>query len=434
MNGNADVLVIGGGVAGCVAAAAVLDAGKKVTVVAQNGGNSEVSGGAVDILGVIPGKEPRILESWQEGLSVLLEAYPGHVYGKCQEELGAGVAALAELAGAGGYPLTGFEGHNVWIPNMLGTFSVNAYVPEMMKESVLEPGREEKVLVAGIKGNVSFHAQAAAMSYQKYQQKPGGAATYYSTEIKLSGWGDRRRISDGELADYLDTEAGAEEFVTALQTFCQNNRYHFDKLLLPAAMGCLHYMDLLEKIQQSCNCKVGEVQVLGNSVAGYRFTRAIYRGLEKKGATILRGVRAKELRVSEDQIIVECVAGLHDQLHPGADIAFSTPAVVLATGGFLGGGIRAHRTEVWVELLNQKLGAVEAAQLDRNAVSAAGQDFIRMGVEVNKDMAVQDASWKGHIYACGNVLAGQNFASERSGAGIAAASGYLAGRNAAARA
>ena len=62
--------------------------------------------------------------------------------------------------------------------------------------------------VVGIKGNVTFNAKAAAMSYQKYQEKLGGKATYFSTEIHLTGWGDRRKISDGELADYLDTTEG----------------------------------------------------------------------------------------------------------------------------------------------------------------------------------------------------------------------------------
>ena len=44
-----------------------------------------------------------------------------------------------------------------------------------------------------------------------------------------------------------------------------------------------------------------------------------------------------------------------------------------------------------------------------------------------------DTKYNGRVFACGDVLGGQNFASERSGAGIAAASAYLAGKNAAAK-
>lgn len=427
------MLVVGGGVAACVAADAVLSEGKSVTMIFPNGGNSEVSGGAVDIMGVVPGENPRICESYKEGIEALLEKYPGHVYGKCKDELENGIDALVSLAEAGGYPFVGHEGKNVWVPNMLGTFTVNAYVPKTMEDSVMTPGKKEKVLVVGVKGNVAFNAGAAAMSYKQYQKKIGGAADYYSTEIELEGWGDRRKISDGELADYVDTAAGKDELIKAVKTFCMNNRYKFDKILFPPALGYIHYLSVIAEIKEACGCAVGEVQTLGNSVVGYRFTRALYRGLEKKGAQLLRGAKVDSINVDEAQAEAECTVGLTDQLHPGEKECLSAPAMILATGGFVGGGIKARKTEVWIELLDKNLGTVPAEKLDRNAVSGAGQDFIRLGVEVNDDMSVADEKYKGQLFACGNVLAGHNFASERSSVGIAAASGYLAGKKAASK-
>ena len=340
---------------------------------------------------------------------------------------------MLSLAEAGGYILKGFDGKNAWVPNMLGTFSINAYVPSTMYEGAIVPGEKERVLVVGIKGNVAFNAQAAAMSYQQYQKKLGGKADYFSTEIQIKGWGDRRKISDGELADYLDTKEGKEELVSLIQTFCMNNRYSFDKILFPPVLGYLTYNELLAELKEACGCKVAEVAALGNSVVGYRFTRAVYRGLEKKGAKLLRGASAKKLEAAENGVKVECVIGLTDQYHPGKKEMFEAPAVVLATGGFVGGGIKARHTDVWIELLEQHLGKVTTDQLDRDAVHSAGQDFMRMGVQVNTDMSVVDTKYNGRVFACGDVLAGHNFASERSGAGIAAASAYLAGKNAAAK-
>lgn len=430
---KSDVLVVGGGIAACVAAAAALDAGKSVTMLFSNGGNSEICGGAVDIMGVVPGESPMICESYKEGIKVLIEKYPDHIYGKCKDELDDGISTLVSLASEGGYGLQGFDGKNVWVPNILGTFAINAYVPEMMEDSVLVPGKEEKVLVVGIKGNVAFNSAAAAISYQKYQKKIGGCAAYYSTEIALEGWGDRRKVSDGELADYLDTDAGKDELVSAVKTFCMNNRYRFDKILFPPALGYIKYGSVLKAIREECGCAAGEVQTLGNSVVGYRFTRAVYRGLSKKGAVMLRGTTVDEIGADEDGTWAKCTIGLHDQLHPGQKEVFYAPAMVLATGGFVGGGVKARKTEVWVELLNQKIGTVPADDLDRNAVSKSGQDFIRYGVRVNGDMSVAKEGYAGRIFACGNVLADHNFASERSAVGIAAASAYLAGKKAAAK-
>ena len=159
----------------------------------------------------------------------------------------------------------------------------------------------------------------------------------------------------------------------------------------------------------------------------------MYRGLEQKGAKLLRGSSVKKIEAADDKVKVEYVSGLTDQYHPGHTEIAEVPAVVLATGGFVGGGIKARHTEVWVELLEQHLGKVTTEQLDRDAVHPAGQEFMRMGVQVKEDMSVCDTKYNGRVFACGDVLGGQNFASERSGAGIAAASAYLAGKNAAAK-
>lgn len=428
---KSDVLVIGGGLAGCVAAESVLKAGKKVTMVFPTGGSSEISSGAMDILGVIPGEKPQICANYKEAIPALLEKYPDHIYKVCADDLQAGIDAAVAVAKDGGYEIVDFDGANVWVPNMMGTFAVNGLVPEMMKDAVVNPGVKEKVLVIGLKGNVSFNAQAAAMSYAQYQKKLGGAAEYYSTELSLTGWGDRRKLSDGEVADYLDTEEGLGELIDQITTFCKNNRYSFDKMLLPPVLGYINYSSNLAKIKEACGCKVAEIQALGNSVVGYRFTRALYRGLKKHGATLVRGAVAKSITKEGNGVSVEAVVGLTDQLHPGTPVKYTANAVVLATGGFVGGGIKARKTEVWIELLNQKLGTVKVEQLDRNAVSPSGQEFMRMGVEVNADMSVKGEAYGGKVFACGNVLAGQNFASERSGAGIAVASAYLAGARAA---
>lgn len=428
---KSDVLVIGGGTAASVAAASAAQNGKQVTMVFPNGGMSEISSGAVDILGVVPKDSPVICDTYKEGIKKLLEQYPDHVYGKCEEEVQKGVDTLIALAKTGGYHFCGFEGKNVWVPNMLGTFSINAYVPEMMKDAVVAVGEESKILVIGIKGNVSFNARAAAMSYQQYQKKIGGKANYFSTEIQLTGWGDRRKISDGELADYLDTEAGTKELIEAIKTFCSNNRYYFDCILFPPVLGYVKYEEVLKKIKESCRCKAAEIQVFGNSVVGYRFTRAVYRGLEQAGVTLIRGAKAEKIISYDKGVEVECVLGLTDQLHPGEKVTIDTKSVVLATGGFVGGGIKARKTEVWIELLNEKLGKITTDQLDRDAVHKAGQEFMRMGVEVNDDLSVKNEAYSRCVYVCGDVLAGHNFANERSGTGIAVATGYLAGKNAA---
>lgn len=431
---NDDVLVIGGGIAACVAADEVMNAGKHVTMVFPNGGSTEISAGMLDIMGVIPGDTPVVCEDYAEGIEKLIKKYPSHVYGKCKQELEHGVESLVTLAGKGGYILKGFSGKNKWFPNNMGTFTIAAFVPEMMYDGEVIADKKEKVLVVGFKGNVSFNSSAVAMSYGKYQKKLNGKAEYYATEIQIEGWGERRKVSDGELADYFDTKEGIDELTAKVKTFCENNKYYFDKILFPPVLGYLNYSANIKLLKTECHCKVAEVAVWGNSVVGFRFTRALYRGLELKGATIIKGAVVKKINTSVNGVQADCVIGLTDQYHTGRKEIIEAPVAVLATGGFIGGGIKARHTDVWIELLEEHIGKVTIDQLNRNAVNPSGQDFMRIGTKVDENMAVLNPKFDKKVYACGDILAGHNFANERSGSGIAIATACLAGKNAASNA
>jgi len=432
MKEHYDVLVVGGGIAGCVAAKTAQEAGGKVAMVFPNGGASELSSGVVDIVGVIPGACAKICENYLDGVELLVKNFPAHPYRLSADSLVQGLSVLSELAAKGGYPLYGFEGRNVWIPNIMGTFSIAALVPEVLIGAVAT-AEKEHILVVGFKGNVLFNAESCANSYQKYQKKLGFQASYVSTELELEGMGDRRKLSDGELADYLDTATGMEELCQKLTSFCSNNRCKFDKILLPPVLGYVHTSEIWKKLQTVCNCKVAEVLTSCNSIAGYRMTRAIYRGLEDFGVRLIRAGKAESLKVDEAGVTVRATLGITDQYHPGTKAEYTATAVVLATGGFLGGGISARHTSIWINLLEQELGHIEADQLNRDAVCSAGQGVLRMGAAVNNDLSAKIESTYGRVFVCGELLMGFNSASERSGTGVAVATGYKAGVNAAAR-
>lgn len=426
---QSDVLVIGGGLAGCVAAKAALDAGASVTMIFPDGGASELSSGAADVAGVVPGQPPKVYDRWAEGADALTKASAGHPYAQSLDTLQDGLDILCGLAAEGGEALQGFEGRNVWLPNVMGTFSLAAFVPQALAGAV--PGSGEHLLVAGFAGNVAFNAAAAAMSYSKYQKKIGLQAEYLSASLTLPGLAGRRKLSDGELAAYLDTDAGMQELAEVLRSFCSNNRRRFDSVLLPPVLGFTRTAEILQLLQKACGCRVAEVLTSCNCVVGWRMTRALYRALEKSGVQLVRGGRAVSLDAHRQAVTARCTLGITDQYHPGTPAEYTARAAVLATGGFLGGGIEARHTSVWINLLEQELGQVAPEQLSRNVVDGAGQDVLRMGVACGSDLAVLDESLNGRVFACGEVLAGFNSASERSGAGVAAATGCKAGRSAA---
>ncbi|WP_270395512.1 FAD-binding protein [Mediterraneibacter massiliensis] len=432
-NDKYDVLVVGGGIAGCTAAISASMEGKSVAAVFPNGGASELSAGAIDILGVVPGEKAEIVDKYEEGIAKVVEAEPDHPYKYSKDNIEESVGMIIELAKASGYELQGFHGRNVWVPNTIGTFSTVAYVPSTMSSSVCST-EKNTVLVVGIAGNVNFNAEAAAQSYEKYQKQLGFRETYYSVVIELDGMKGRHKIGDSELADYLDTPEGVEDLSDKLTVFCANNRQKFEKILLPPVLGFINYTNAVKKLTDDLGCGVGEVMTYGNAVSGYRMTRAIYKSLEERGVKLLRGSRVDEISVLDGQAIAKCTVGITDQLHPGTKVELKAASLILATGGFLGGGIEARRRNTWLNLVEENVGQVTAEDLDRNPVNTRGQDALKIGVSVNENFTVKNNKFGGCIYACGDFLAGHNSASERSGTGVAASTGWLAGKNAAQRA
>lgn len=429
-NNKFDVLIAGGGIAGCAAAKAAADEGKSVAAVFPNGGASEISSGVIDILGVVPGERAKAVDCYEKGIHEMLESYPSHPYQYSKDKLTEGVAAVVDLASRGGYQLQGFDGKNVWLPNMMGTFSIAAFVPDTSSDIVCST-QDGTALVVGVEGNVNFNAEAAAQSYNKYQKQLGFKENYYSVVIHLDGMEGRHKLGDSELADYLDTPEGMQDLSERLADFCANNRQKFDKILFPPILGFVNYNAVIKKLKEDLGCGIGEVMTFGNAVVGYRMTRAIYRGLEESGVTLLRGGKVDAISVNNGQVTADCTLGLTDQLHTGLKVKLQSSALVLATGGFLGGGIEARRRDMWLNLLEENLGEVTAEMLNRSPIYGAGQDALRLGASVNADLSVKKESFEGCVFACGDFLAGHNSASERSGTGVAASTGWLAGMNAA---
>ncbi len=429
---NHDVIVVGGGLAGCIAAKAVADKGKKAAMVFPNGGKSELSSGCLDVFGVVPGEKPAIVYDYAEGIKQIA-AKEEHPYHNAKNAVAKGIDAVAELAKIGGYELVGFEGKNVWIPNMMGTFTLVSYVPCSHEKAVFIKGESKNVLVVGFKGNVAFNAVAAAKSYKKYQKKLRLNNNYYSLNLALNGMTGRHRLSDSELADYLDTDEGIDDLSKKLKSFLECNSNSYDLVLLPPVLGFVRYRKRLRELREACGVDVAEVLTFGNAVVGYRMTRAIYKGLEREGITLLKGSRVEALSV-EETVVLDCTIGLTDQLHSGEKMTLSAPAVVLATGGFVGGGIQARRREIWLNLLEENLGQVATDILNRNPVHGSGQEVLTLGASVNEDFSVKGDKFKGRVFACGDLLSGFNATAERSGAGVAVATGYLAGQNAARKA
>jgi len=110
---------------------------------------------------------------------------------------------------------------------------------------------------------------------------------------------------------------------------------------------------------------------------------------------------------------------------------------VLTTGKFVGGGLDAQPNRVFETLfdLPVQYPRNRKAWFNTQLLTAAGQPFNSFGVEVDEALQPVDPAGKivyRNLFAAGGILAHADSMAEKSGGGVAIATGYAAGELAAA--
>ena len=416
-----DVLVVGGGIAGCAAALAAAAAGRRVGLVrAAPGATALVAGG------------------WA---------------GPLPEPLG---AALARA----GMP---FEPAPSPLPHPTGRLDGYALAAPAQRAATPLGG----ALVCGISGLAGFPASALARAWGARSAVMAGAVVLDAGPIPRGGW------SPASLAARLEREPGplAESLAGAVR------RVGAARVVFPAVLGVERVDAVRAILEDAAGVPVGEALGTPPSLPGWRLDRALARALGEAGVAVVAG-RVVD-RVTEGprlkQVLVRSAHGTaprgmpdgtepidadrdgstyaigsggasHGETgtvvnpgNPGDTVRITARSFVLATGKYLAGGIRAEDRflepalgcPVWVEYLGSTFGAPDPLALthpDREA----DQPLLRAGVRT--DDAGRPVDRRGdvvyeNVRVAGTVRSGIDAAAP--GLGHAAADGWRAGELAA---
>ncbi|WP_304737063.1 FAD-binding protein, partial [uncultured Desulfovibrio sp.] len=145
-----DVLVVGSGLAGLVAALTAAREGRSVRMVTDGMGSLAISGGCVDLLGYAGGQ--RLNDPWS-GMDLLPPAHPYRLLGASRVR--AAVDMLLQCAADQGWPLHTAatpEGApcNALLPTIMGTLKPSYLLPDGLDPAAL--ARARRILVAGVHG------------------------------------------------------------------------------------------------------------------------------------------------------------------------------------------------------------------------------------------------------------------------------------------
>lgn len=421
---EADVLVVGGGMAGAVAALAARAAGASVVLLRRSPGATALSSGAVSVapdLGGLPGAPLASRRPTLEAAARVALLRPDHPYAV------AGVSALGEALAFAARELAAVLAPPLERRRFLATAFGSAVGAALCQRS-MEPGDllgiRGVLVVAGLPGHLAFDAGLVAAGLSRYVARGGPEARAVDLGA-LALFEPAGRPHD--LARALEPAGAAEALGQAIRRALPAGAA---AVLLPPVLGLDPAARVTERIASAAGLPVAETLSDVPSVPGIRLQRAI----------------EDRLRAADVRLVAGELAGAGG---PGAPVEAGGRSVragswVLATGRFVGGGV-ARRGALVEPALAIPVQAAEGGEAGvhlaaRPAASLtvrdrrAPQPLLSAGIRV--DASLRPLDERGHpvhprLFAAGAVIGGHEQATDGTGLGVAILTGYAAGRAAA---
>lgn len=429
-----DMLVIGAGPAGLLAAWIARQRGAKVKVMASGIGTTHVSPGWMRVLGIGDRGSGIAGSSLQADLASFVAAHPDHPYALAGlEALQGGIAALREVGQAAGInflseDLTGLGdlsglGTNFRLPTALGAVAEAALVPESFAAGDLrQPG---PLLITGPAGWRDFYPWLCAENLARqgyaaqgvYFDLPEMAALsqFDATPVGLAALFERADVRERVAAQLKPKLEGAA------------------RVGFPAVLGMNHAAEAWADLQDRLGVPVFEIPTLPPSAPGIRLFNAFKAALTKAGVPILLDMTATRGLTNEDP------KGLRRPLGSGVvvpdvvrDRTYRADTYILATGGLYGGGItsdyRGALREAVFGLPLHAPGEMEA-WFGETFLADASHPIHEAGVRVNSRMQPVDEAGAvvlENVRVAGRLLAHSNPVAEGSTEGVWLATAYRA--------
>ena len=419
-----DIIVIGAGLAGLMAAEAAQSEGARVLLLARGMGSLPLTTGCIDGLGYFPKDSKTPLVSALTSLGPLQDQVPHHPYAKVgREKILSSLAHFQELCRAGGLPYTGDFSATLLLPTSLGTFHPTCLVPSTMKRGDLSlPG---SVLLLGVQGLRDFFPFFAAENLNGLRLQ-GKISSSFRAEV-LEGIELRGKAMNGlNLARAFDEKDFRDLFARRVGPLLKKG----ERLGLPAVLGFYSSTEAWQDLQEKMGGEIFEVPMPPPSVPGLRLYTLLRDNLRERGVRIVVGLSALT-PLSEPGRLKGFSLG-----SSGSSPVYRAQAFILATGKFFGGGLDSDRGRIYETLLGLpvKFPSDRRDWFNPRLLDPEGQPFNSFGVEVDGDLRPVDAAGKvlyQNLFAAGGILAHADSMAEKSGGGVAISTGYLAGKLAA---
>ena len=406
-----DILVIGAGPAGLLAAWSARQRGATVRLVAAGIGSTHVMPGWVGVLQT-DGDLFAALTEWIAG-------HPAHPYALTGlDALNGGVAAFREVCGQAGLHYVGdpASGSNFRLPTALGAAQVAALAPESFAAGDLR--QRGDMLIAGLAGWRDFYPRLCAENLSR-QGYPAQGVTFDLPEMRALSRFDATPVG---LARLFDRPEVRERVAGQIRPRLDGAA----RVGLPAVIGYVSVAEAWRDLQDRLGVPLFEIPTLPPSVPGIRVFDAFKQALRQAGVPIFLDMTATRGIVEGDRLTGVVIPTV------SREAVYRADHVILATGGLYGGGIASdHHGQMREVILDLPLcvpGGLGDWFADR-LISEQGHPVHYAGVRANDQLQPVDAAGDvllENVRIAGRLLAGYNPVIEGSTEGVLLATAYRA--------
>lgn len=412
---HSDILVVGAGMAGLMAAVTAAKSGLSVSVLSEGAGVISIGSGAVDFLGYVNGK--KITDNPFNHLNELDKNHPYNIIGA--ENIKNAFASLIEISTSNGYEIKmNDEGLNQTAISIAGTTKPTYICSESNNASRIL--KAKKILFAGVE--YLKDAQPALAVKQAKQYKVFADAELESTILKSPFGKTHRVLNSLDLARYVDKEEGFNWLKSELVRVSGG----FDAVIIPPICGTVNYTKSFKELQNLGFILVEAVSI-PPGVGGYRLRNALISEAKKLDIKFIENCNVQRAVIENGKC--KSLVALHNNIAGALETEYSADKFIIATGGVIGGGIASTPDKVYEKIFNIEIKSPASVE-ERSDKNVFGSHiFTKFGVNVNNKLQAIDSSGSplyDNVFFAGNTLSGYDFPTEKSGYGVACSTGCTA--------
>ncbi len=408
---KSDVVVIGNGFAGLIAALKSAENNKKVTLISYGSGTFPLSSGLVDILGY--DEQGKAVKSPLAGVAGVPEDHPYKRIGN--QSIQDAVKYFLDFTKKAGIPYVGSLDQQQWVVTAVGTMKPSCLVPESMQGNQCFNAKE--LVLVGVKGLKDFYVDMLKTNLQDWL---GNDKKYSTVELDMHRK-EGRDLTTLDVAHWMETEAGFKAAVSQIKSKVTKDAV----VIVPPILGATGNA-VYSKLVKSLGCAVVETTGMPPSVNGIRLREALLDAARKAGVRFIENAKAKSAIVEGSTVKAVMAGGeVRDQ-------KYEADKFILATGGFYGAGLKMRDIGEFKEVvfgLPVEADCVEERWANEQLFSNQKQTFAKAGIKTDASLRAVDASGNvvlDNVYVVGRNLSGYDFCFEHSGNGVALSSAFKA--------